>query len=384
MTRIAFVADVHLGNHRRFGGPLDAGINTRARYVLDALRASVVHAVNAGADRLVVLGDLFDTTRPPPQLISAALDVFLGESEDLEKGVTILRGNHDMVSDAAGDHALGPLGYDCWVVDSPTLSIQPDHELWLVPFRPGHASEWLPDALAEVAAQRPASEPARDVPRILCFHLGVADAATPPWLQGAHDSIEVDPLRKMMGEHGITFCFCGNWHDRKVWTSQEEQVVQVGALVPTGFDNPGLSYGYVALLDTETGEVEWSECPGPRFLKVSGGPEALSDVLNAAMKIGGKRGMSLWKFYVDWRVPVDQLVEARERFENAKASGLIVGGSVLPDGEQVAATATKAARAARASDTLDEAIDAWLATTDLPEHVEAPAVAARIRKYLGQ
>ena len=65
---VAFVADVHLWNHRRCGGPVKAGINRRGAQTLNALHYAADLAAGMGAAALFVAGDLFDAVNPPPQL----------------------------------------------------------------------------------------------------------------------------------------------------------------------------------------------------------------------------------------------------------------------------------------------------------------------------
>ena len=50
--------------------------------------------------------------------------------------------------------------------------------------------------------------------------------------------------------------------------------MQCGAFVPTGWDNPGLDYGFVTLYDTDTGSVAIQSVPGPRFVFVNGVPKS--------------------------------------------------------------------------------------------------------------
>ena len=46
--RVGFVADVHVGNHIRFGGPIEAGMNRRCRETVATLRRAVLKAREEG------------------------------------------------------------------------------------------------------------------------------------------------------------------------------------------------------------------------------------------------------------------------------------------------------------------------------------------------
>jgi hypothetical protein len=166
---IGFIADVHVGNHRQHGGSVNAGLNDRCRSVLSALCRAKEQASAAGCTALVVLGDLFDTDQPNPQMIAAVGGALVGPLH-----TQILMGNHDRASGAPGDHALG------WarqvemldVVEFPQVAALGEvGTLLLVPFRPGDPREWLPDVVADLAEKAPKGRR-----RVLCVHLGLRDA----------------------------------------------------------------------------------------------------------------------------------------------------------------------------------------------------------------
>jgi DNA repair exonuclease SbcCD nuclease subunit len=234
---VCFCADVHVGNPRAFGGPMASGVNARGRHVLDALRAAVADAVASSSDALVVLGDLFDSSRATPQLIAAVMEVLTTAAEN-GVPVHLLLGNHDQESADEGDHALAPLAMveGVTVHERPAVvSVRRDAEVWMVPFQVGRASEWLPGVLERLSAGSP---PEARV--ALALHLGVIDGETLPFLRESPDAIDLRLLRALCSQYRIGHVFCGNWHDRRVWEGPEgAKVVQVGALAPTGFNNPG-------------------------------------------------------------------------------------------------------------------------------------------------
>jgi hypothetical protein len=361
VTRIAFLADVHLGNHQRHGGPVRAGLNRRCREALDAFRCAVNLVDTLGCNVGVVLGDLLDYQRPEAQLL-AEVQTVLRESS-VVWNVTL--GNHEMVSTADGDHALGPLGVVANVHDRPELAVvRHDVELAVFPFRPGApAAEWLPGALAETW---PAGRPHQAEHAVLGVHLGVSDASTAPWLRGAHDSVDVDLLARLAAAYRVSHVFAGNWHDRRTWTVGVNDppplrsrravcVTQLGALVPTGWDNPGVEgYGTVAVWDG--GAVELHEVPGPRFLKLRG---FTPSQVRAAAEAARARGHVP---YVDATVGPGQAEDAR-----AVLRALGVRGDVSHDAEEASAEARTAATVARSADTLDSALAGFVRAAPLPE-----------------
>jgi hypothetical protein len=261
MAKIAFVADVHIANHRKHGGAMHVGLNHRCRAILDTLGSALSAAEDANCDGFVVCGDLFDNVRPEPQVISKTMDVLRGR----ELNIAIIRGNHDTVSMSEDDDALGPIDRmdaDVGAFDGPAIiSAGAEVSILLMPYRTGDAREWLPTELEAIAGK----------PNVLVLHMGIADAGTPAWMLGAHDSIEADTLFDLMDKHDIKWAVAGNWHDHKSWERNGRTIIQCGALVPTGYDNPGLEgYGSLILVDTEANTWERVEIPGPRFVMATG------------------------------------------------------------------------------------------------------------------
>lgn len=330
VVRVGFVADVHLGNHAVMGGPREAGINTRARGILDVLRDAVDRAASLGCSALVVAGDLFDDDHPCPQLLAEAAEVLTAWRT---LPVVLLVGNHDQRSTAAGDHALGPLAHTAGVrvVDAPTLvtvtprgsasqgtpppSTHPATDAYprlvylaCVPYRREAAASVIAEGVAAVMRGVTPHHPLAVV-----AHAGVIDGSTPAWLRDAHDALPAETLAAILAgttrealtdgvrhplPRGPRIAVVGNWHGHAAWGMPPEDyattphpatvpaplpagpaLVQCGALVPTGFDNPGGAgrYGSLIVWDapwgapaqdapaTTPGAVYRVELRGPRF-----------------------------------------------------------------------------------------------------------------------
>ena len=302
LRKISFLADVHAGNHRRFAGVYKHGINERCRLIVDTLRSACATA--ASSDALVIAGDLFDTVRPSPQIITEVADALkLGPAKTY-----ILVGNHDQQSEHPGDHALGPLGLlpGVEVVDRPKViklgwDIETpdglyDASLVMVPYQRGPAEEWL---TATVRGLKPGRG------SILVTHVGVSDNDTPEFLQGANDSVGVGTLRRLMKKRGISWTVVGNWHKAQRWQSwrKEEDIIQCGALVPTGFNNLGIGDEYGRLWTLQNSN-RWAsvQIAGPRFVTVTSEDE-LTEALNHA-----PNGT---KLYVQWKCLPENINEVR-------------------------------------------------------------------------
>jgi hypothetical protein len=355
MSGIAFVADVHLANHRLHGGPMQAGLNRRCLETLSVLERAKVRALDEGCTTLVVLGDLFDSSRPEPQVIAAA------QAALADIDCYVLMGNHDMVSTADGDHALGPLdGHQrITVIAKPGVVQVGEVDLLMVPFKPGEAAKWAPESWAEAArGVRPGRRS-----HVVCLHLGLIDEKTPPWLRASPDALPVEAVDDLCGAHGGTHVVAGNWHSRKRWGD----VMQVGTLVPTGWDNPGVDgYGTLAIFDK--GKLRHVELPGPRFVKLKVG-EALPSA---------KRG----QLYLRVVALPEQFEETRAHVASLVNQGVLTAGEVVPDEVEVEVATRAAARAAASRETLDESLVAYVDEMPLVDGVSRDAVLARCREFL--
>lgn len=363
--KLAFVADVHVGNHRRHGGPMLSGLNDRCRLSAAVLDAARRRAAELDAE-FFVLGDLFDSSRPEPQVVAAVQRALLPSAH-------VLLGNHDMVSTARGDHALGPLdGYEgISVYESPqVLSFDDDKvEVIMVPFQPGPAAEWLPQVMERLSVSL--EDSGRVQARVLCLHLGIIDENTPPWLRGADDAVPLELVQKLSMDLGCDAVLAGNWHSRQFWlTAGRYQIMQVGTLCPTGWDNPGLEdYGTLAVFDSETGLLSHTEIPGPRFVKLRAGQQT----------VGSTFGNQI---YVQMVAGTEERQQSEAVLSAQRDKGRIVGYEVVPDDLESETAARSAAFAARSSETFDQALAAFVREMPLEDGVEREHVLSLSRKYI--
>lgn len=365
---IVFAADVHVGNHRVFGGDVDAGVNQRACLAVRCLREAATRAW-ALRSPLVVLGDVFDDDRPNPQVIAAvqAAVTAAAHAPVARSGeVFLLAGNHDMTSAAPGHHALVPFALHATVVDVPRVISAGGVTLILLPYRPGPAGAYLRSALVPGALGDGHGK------RVLGIHAGVRDAETAPWLRDAEDAIDVDELVDLAREHGISHVFAGNWHERRAWYRHGVRVTQVGSLCPTGFDDPSPEHGLSVLRDD--GQVLFESVAGPRFVRVAS-QEELDDAV--------ERAPPDCELYVTWVASgSDEALRAAQSAEALRERGVVAGWRLLRDGAAAAEQARDAARVVRRASTLDEALSAYVGGMGLPPDVPPGDVLAACRGYL--
>lgn len=364
-----FVADVHIGNHKRFGGELVSGVNDRCRRILGVLE----HAAE-GVDTLVVLGDLFDTSHPTPQVMAATLRAL---NTPMPNRVVLLLGNHDMVSDQAGDNALAvfdalpllmkPRPTQYMVVDrGPEVYRDDATPLYLLPFRPAPMADWFGDAVAQLHEDNIT----RQQSPILCFHGGVRDHNTPRFLWASPDAIDVDLLFDVMRSCGSKLAVCGNWHNHRVWRRDGMMVVQVGALVPTGFDNPGPDYGHVVDIFEDGPVLTGRQLPGPRFLTLTAdeacrwqGPPQGADGCYLRVKAADSDG------------------SLREGFQGGAD---VLALEVVESGADTTQQAEEAAEAARTGETLESSLRDYVQSMLLEAGVDRAAVEAKVMNYMAR
>ena len=370
--RLGMVADVHVSNFSRFGGPVEAGLNRRCRQTLGTLRGAVIHAEKMKCDALAVLGDLTDTARPEPQVIAG-----IQRALETKLPIYMVMGNHDQVSTALGDHVLGPYSPISEVIEKPVVVQVVDAELWVVPFQPGKASEWLPEAVKGLASGHQQRGNAA-----LLLHVGLSTHDTPVWLKDSHDQVPALLVGDLCKEYGLSVAFAGNWHEHRVFAMADRnmtKVVQVGALCPTGFDNPGLvGYGSLIIWDSNAkGSQEALQrvvVSGPRFIKGT-----LKDCQGYCYTDYKNEF-----FYVTPKVPPEQIPEAQAWLEEMISERWIIDGEVLIDDVKVKSEAQAAASAARSAETLDQALEVFIKDMPLSEQVDRASVMARCKKYLGR
>lgn len=372
MRPLYAVADVHIGNHRVFASPARAGVNDRAFETAELLRQSVYRASSENALALLVCGDLADNDDLSPQLLALIAEV-LSEST---VPVVLLVGNHDQRSSLPGDHALGVLGAipGVRVYDAPgvlPLGQGADAaDVLVVPFQQRPASEYLPAVARELATLcRPGAR------RVLAAHAGVLDEKTSPWLRDSHEAIPAESLLELLADLSVGVAFLGNWHDRRTWVRSTHRVMQVGALCPTGFDNPGGEglYGSLAWWSAP-GACGTHELPGPRFFNVTSEAElqrALSDP-------------SATRRFISYRnLPADALLATSKRLADLQQSARITGYRVTEDKGATESRRVAAATTAQAATSLDDALERYVSRAPLPPSVTAPEVLAEARRFLG-
>lgn len=101
------LGDLHVWNHKQFGGPVVGGLNRRCRDILQSVYQIVEYAkLHHKVTHVVQLGDFFDGPKPSPQILNAALDMIAATNVEWH----IIAGNHD-ISSYDAPSALSPMNH---------------------------------------------------------------------------------------------------------------------------------------------------------------------------------------------------------------------------------------------------------------------------------
>jgi hypothetical protein len=369
--KIAFITDLHVGNHARFGaGPLTRGCNVRCRDILDTIGRAVETARLKGCTDMCVAGDVFDYDRVEPA-VEAAMQERITES-----GLrwAFIVGNHDQTSDVPNHNALAPLKSVAVVHEHPSTVVYAGKiplTLFTIPFRSGRAEDWLEEAMVEAGV----SDGGIDGYRAMMIHLGVSDSETPYYLDGANDSVSIGTLKRLVERYNIHNVFAGNWHCQRLWEVQGQvtrRIIQVGTLAPVRFSDGGLAgYGGMAILDTDNNTVAMVEIPGPRWLTtdLAGLEEALQDLAHPRSP-GGARFASCLPLYIAAKVLPDEQELAREIVDELVKRDLIRAGEVTVQAETVRANATAMIRAATQPASRTDMVCKYLDVAPVPPGVD--------------
>lgn len=341
---VTFVADPHIANFLQWGGKIERGLNQRCRDSLQTLRNAVVVA-NQHKGALAILGDLYHTTNPEPQ-IEAEVQRILHSADD----VYTLKGNHDSVSSDRGDHALGPLAPVARIIETPGVGRIPGVcDLWCVPYKPNRPETWLAGAMQEIAS----TVKDHPYPRVLIVHMGIYDENTEPFLRAAEDAVPVEVLTQLCFQHKIRYVFAGNWHWPQKWNyvlgNDEVEIFQVGTLAPSRFTDDGLDFGRAVTLRTGS-EIQITQISGPRFLRLTN----LADLRSRIPAFAGNT------VYVQLEVAPQDLDETRQFLANLETQGRIRGWRALADRKAAQATAKQAASSARSAKTLEKKVTGYV------------------------
>lgn len=356
--KIASVSDPHMGNFSLAAGEVVNGVNYRGRLALSCLASAVTLALDEGCELLVINGDLFDVSNPPPALVWEV-------SQILSRIPTAVNlGNHDCESFGYRDNACALLD----ILPSVTVAHKACRvdDFWLVPFQAGNPKDWLPAKLEEGKGCKYVS-----------LHMGLSTDRTPSWLLSSQGAVQASHLASLCRKAGFTHAFLGDWHEQDDYSNKSVQLHQVGTLCPHDFNDSYKSAGQMCILDTTTGGVSYKYVPGPRFFK-STINTPLNSWVNHCLSTGATH------IFAQIEAAHNGLAFAREETQRVlEASGLPFNFAVNPKKTAVSAEVKAAVAAVQGASNSYEAVVSWVSTRTLPSSVKTEQLVSKIVDYLG-
>lgn len=367
--KIAICADVHIGNHKKFGGPIVVGKNRRCNEALAVLERAYETAFELDCEKFVVAGDLLDSTLPEPQVLAAVMQTIVKwQTEGID--TILLSGNHETVSTVFGDNSIVPFKF----VAEPDPIWEDTKSVYILFARYYNGSstaEYLDRLLA-----------AREYPverTCLIGHFGIYDDGFPEYLKKG-TAISTKELKSLAKAHNVRWIFAGDYHEPHEWKIKLESskevlhIVQCGALCPTGFSDLSPDSGTIWVFDTKAADIDKvfsQQVPGPRFL--SGTSEGLNGLVAEARQLKERRCIP----YLKVSCHQDDVARVRNALKEAD-----VPHEIVVDASGARERARKAASAARASNTLASALDTYVRAMELSEGVDREVVLGKCKSFL--
>lgn len=390
---LAFMADVHVGNHRKFGGGLVRGVNDRCSLTLHTLRRAMEFCSEQGAEDIVIAGDLFHAANPSPQLIHRVGHQVLST----DKVIHLLVGNHDQISAGAADHAMAPYSLiqqgvqrfsaretPLYLYELPMVKWlrrnNEDIDLIMVPFIPGRAEDYLNEVMDDAVSD----QLRHGTHRILCLHLGIWDDETQPFLRGCNDAVSLDLVRELIFSYDLRLVIAGNWHSHRQWQFENFNgepvfVVQCGALCPTGFSDLGTEdKGNVVLWDGLA--PEFKSIPGPRFFKFTG-VDQTADFLEERVADVANEPLG-YSYFIKVIAADDEVADVESMVEEAKEKGVPIKGVEISRDDAVERSAARtAASMARKTENIEEALHSYIEVFPINDLSDRDSIKNRVLEY---
>jgi hypothetical protein len=238
----------------------------------------------------------------------------------------------------------------------------------------GKVEEWLPGVFDQLAI------PSEGV-SVLAAHFGLRDEHTARHFQALPEAVDVQWLADLCKDRGITYVFAGHWHCLEMWDISGVHIRQLGALVPSGFDDGGCAgMGQVVYLSDEGFKVRGDYMPGPRFLTV-GADRAEWAALT--LTLGDMDKMRGCQVFLRVRAAHGDLADAIAWLGQLREAGRIYDGGVVDDAVEARQAARLAAAGARSQVTMQESLSAYVAEMPLDEGVPRDVVLTSATAYLG-
>lgn len=365
--RVGFIGDVHLSTKPWPGRVL----STQSRFYtgLNTLVLAAQKLIDAECELVVLLGDVFDTTKMPWDTVFVTVQQLLRTCDGSHNApvLHVVAGNHDMA--IINKRSTGPC---CFFPDRTGSS---SHISWRGSAQTPILAYDFTTGEALLNRLRVAS-PVHPQSALLACHIGVAAEDTPDFMRQASDVVDIRELAPLCASAGIVHVFAGNWHTPRTDTFMGVTVHQLGVLNPVGFGDGGYNRGRVAVYDTDSQLVEYLQVPGVRFIELESVEELskLQDDPNIA-ELCIRLSVPLSEFS-DANALVDLALAGAPAWVKSKLNSI----DVRPQRAEVRARAVETIQSTAATVGLESTVRSFCAST-FPEALSA-GVADTALRYL--
>jgi len=258
--KILLIPDLHLGAGTSIGKDLyNTGLNSRVQDQKDLLDFILAKAESEQVDRLVVLGDIWESPKPNPTVVHIFLEWLLEASESFT--IDIIQGNHDFIRGGANKISM----LDCIkLAEIPNCNIHTEigydytdgNYMVYVPFTDreqiGAKTTLEAQQMLQAQIKEVIHEDIADGSIMLCFgHLALEGSM---WVgnEVADDHNEIFVTKKMMQDLNFDRVFMGHVHKHQTISKRYPFMQHVGSLDRTKFTGPDSTDKYITIYQDGT------------------------------------------------------------------------------------------------------------------------------------
>lgn len=242
---ILLVPDLHLGSGTAIGKDLyNTGLNSRIQDQKDLLEFVFKQAKHNFIDRMILLGDIWESPKPDPTVVHIFLEWLIKCSKEFD--VDIIQGNHDFIR--GGSNKISMLDCidltkikNCTIHTSIGSYIEDNFYIVYVPYTDMRQLGARTADNAKIALKNQISNVIRkDKPKnclkICCGHLALENSF---WVGNeiSDDHNEIFVTKDMIKELGFDYVFMGHVHKPQI-LSKKPFMAHIGSLDKTKFTGP--------------------------------------------------------------------------------------------------------------------------------------------------
>jgi len=276
-VKILLVPDLHLGAGTSIGKDLyNTGLNSRIEDQKKLLEFTYQTAKENNINRLVVLGDLWDSPKPTPAIVHVFLE-WLMKCVELYN-VDIVQGNHDFIR--SGSNKISMINCikllninNCNIFTEIDCVSNMEEKLNMIyiPFTDREQIKAKTTDEAKIILQSQIKTILNSFDRKyknICFgHLALEGSF---WVgnESVDDYNEIFITKKMIQDLKIDYTFMGHVHNPQV-INKNPFMAHIGSLDKTKFTGPDATDKHLTIYDTKTNEIKNIKLPCRNLIDIT-------------------------------------------------------------------------------------------------------------------